>query len=186
MKYLPFIGLLFLSSLSYSQDTPILETDTSTTDTLSISEGDTLIIPVEAQEKYNEGVAAFQNKKYNVAIDRFSQAIEIEPRFIAPYFNRAMVRSETKDYKGAINDFTLVIENDSLKENDAALYHRGKAKYELGQPDEALADYKAASKINPKDADYYYYSGLIKFEQGKYKESIFSFNKALLVDNKYA
>ena len=167
MRYLPFLGLLFLTSLSYSQNSTLVsKADTTVTDSLEISESDTLIIPIEAQEKYNEGVKAFQTKKYNIAIDRFSQAITIEPRFIAPYYNRALVKTETKDYKGAISDFDVVIEKDTLFENDAALYHRGKAKYESGKSDEALNDYKSASKINPKNPDYYYYSGLIKFEQG--------------------
>jgi len=43
------------------------------------------------------------------ALADFEKAIEIEPKFIKPYFNRGTARADASDYDGAIADFTKVI-----------------------------------------------------------------------------
>jgi tetratricopeptide (TPR) repeat protein len=61
------------------------------------------------------------------------------------YYNRATVRKECSDYKGAIADFTQVIRIDPL--DAGAYHHQGQLRQRLGDEQGALEDYQEAVKI---------------------------------------
>ena len=66
------------------------------------------------------------------------------------YVNRGLVKSEFKDYNGAISDYTQAIE---INPNDAtAYYNRGSVKYNLKDYNGAISDYTKAIEINPNFA----------------------------------
>ncbi len=46
------------------------------------------------------------------SIADFDKAIEIDPTFIKPYFNRGITKADMSDYTGAVTDFTKVLELD--------------------------------------------------------------------------
>jgi lipoprotein NlpI len=45
-------------------------------------------LSIEAQEKFNAGVEAFQANNYSSAIEHYSAAIELAPEFAKAYLNR--------------------------------------------------------------------------------------------------
>jgi tetratricopeptide (TPR) repeat protein len=61
------------------------------------------------------------------------------------YYNRATVRKECSDNKGAITDFTQVLRIDPM--NASAYHHRGRLRQGLGDAKGALQDYQEAIKI---------------------------------------
>jgi tetratricopeptide (TPR) repeat protein len=68
--------------------------------------------------------------------------------------NRADAKRMLSDYRGSIQDFNVVIKNDSL--NHYALYNRGVSKYELDDIVGAYEDARRAIAIK-KNVCYYYY-----------------------------
>ena len=55
-----------------------------------------------AEKVYNDGVKFFENKKYNEAIKKFSEAIALKPDFEKAYFNMANCYAQMKKYDDAI------------------------------------------------------------------------------------
>ncbi|MES2828453.1 MAG: tetratricopeptide repeat protein [Bacteroidota bacterium] len=99
-----------------------------------------------AAKKYNEeGEAYYVSRKYDLAIERFSQAIKIYPRYGNAWGMRARCYNELKQYDKAINDYTEAIRiNPSYVDVRAELY------YELKQYEKAILDYSESIRIEPK------------------------------------
>jgi Tfp pilus assembly protein PilF len=53
-------------------------------------------ISVEAQEKFNEGVTAFEQKQYAEAVEKFTSCIQLAPDFAKAYLNRGYAYTEMK------------------------------------------------------------------------------------------
>lgn len=68
--------------------------------------------PSTAVEYYNRGCNKMMayTKDNMGAIADFSEAIWLDPDFISAYSNRAYVKAELQDYRGAILDYTKAIE----------------------------------------------------------------------------
>jgi len=77
--------------------------------------------------------------------------IRINPEYGEAYNNRGLVKSELKDYEGAITDFTKVIELNP--EHSEAHYNRGMAKINSGTNASACDDLKRASELGFEKAN---------------------------------
>jgi tetratricopeptide (TPR) repeat protein len=86
--------------------------------------------------------------------------IEVCPDWDFPYFEMGWYQIEVmKDYHGAIESFTRVIElvnSNKAKCANSAYYNRGEAKFNLGDLEGARADYDIAISLNPNEGEYYY------------------------------
>ncbi len=129
---------------------------------------------------YNLGIAYFNNKKYNNALNQFSTIIEALPNFEKPYYGRGLIYLEKKEYKKAKKDFKRVVE---ANPNDYKGY------FYLGKIDAALKNYRNAKKqfdkatsINPDDPDIYFELGNIWFSRNKFQESIPPYKKCIQLD----
>ena len=60
-----------------------------------------------------------------------------------------------------------------------AYHNRGNAKSNLGQHQEAIADYNKAIELNPVSAEAYYNRGTAKSNWGQHREAIADFDKAI-------
>lgn len=61
-------------------------------------------------EYFQRGKDRFKLKDYQGAIEAYTKAIEIDPRFYEAWYNRGISKGELLDYKSAISDFTTAIE----------------------------------------------------------------------------
>ena len=77
---------------------------------------------------------------------------------------------ETKDYEGAIEDFTKAINKRSSYLD--AYYYRGVAKARLGDYESAIADYSIVLKMNKWDDGAALNRGRAKFSIGDYEGAI--------------
>jgi tetratricopeptide (TPR) repeat protein len=94
----------------------------------------------------------------------------------------------SKDSNSVINDrayLDLAIPIELYKQNQIAKvitsvdYHnRGRAKFQLGKKEEAIADYDLAIKINPNNSLAYYNRGNAKFNLGKKEEATVDYQES--------
>jgi tetratricopeptide (TPR) repeat protein len=110
-----------------------------------------------AKQRNEYAVKLANEKKYDEAIDEFTQAIEICPEYIELYFNRGTTYCWMKEYEKAIEDFCTSI---SLNESYHEAYNgRGCAYSGMNQHDEAIANFTEAISLDPMNAEYYFNRG---------------------------
>lgn len=163
---------------------------------------------------YNQrGLARYQLGDYEAAIEDYNQAIRINPYVAIVYINRADARSHIGDNQGAIEDYTQAIKINPnyatsdkhqgmahylIKEqpkvsqtikiplHDAVAYtNRGNSCLELGDYDEAIADYNQAMQINPNYADAYYHRGNAHYDIDKYEDAIADYTQVIKINSNY-
>ena len=123
------------------------------------------INPKDADAHNNRGYAYETKGDFDRAIADFTNAIEIDPKDADAYINRCWLRAT------ANRDLTLAFADCDtglrLAPNDANdLDSRGFLYLRLGRLDEAIADYDAALKTNPRLAGSLYGRGLAKRKKG--------------------
>ena len=86
------------------------------------------------------------------------------------YKTRGRLAYERGDYKDAIADYDIAIDNNP---NDAENYYfRGLAQYSLGESEEAIVDFDHALRLNPEYKDAYFSRGHAKYNLGEYEKVI--------------
>jgi tetratricopeptide (TPR) repeat protein len=95
----------------------------------------------------DNGNAAIQIGDYAKAIELYSLAVEIDPRYAPAYFLRGVAKSRLKDGAGAIDDFTKAIEIDPG--DHISYYTRGVEKGIIKDFSGAIADYTKATELEP-------------------------------------
>ena len=104
--------------------------------------------PRNAIAYYNRGIAYFRLKQYRQAIANYDQAIRLNPRYANAYVNRGQAYSRLKQYRRAIQDYDQAIR---LNPRGVEAYNnRGLIyQYVLKNRGQAIADYRAAHKLQP-------------------------------------
>ena len=100
---------------------------------------------------FYDGVANLKDKKYDLALENFNQAIEMDSNYIEAYIQRGMVYKKIKNYNDAISDYSKVIELDS--ENAVAYRERGICYSKLENYKSALEDIDKAIQLGFNDKD---------------------------------
>jgi tetratricopeptide (TPR) repeat protein len=88
----------------------------------------------------SRGDAAMAKKNWDTAIEEYSEAIRLDPRFGRAYCGRGTAYLKKRDFDAAIADYSEAIRMNPTFA--AAYYSRGLAYVEKGKFDEAIADYK--------------------------------------------
>lgn len=113
----------------------------------------------------NRGVAYRAKGDYDRAIADYGQAIRLEPNYADTFNNRCWTRALAgRDLTQALDDC-----NESLRlspDRPHVLNSRGLVQLKLGAFDRAIADYGAALRHDPKDADSLYGRGIAKLRSG--------------------
>ena len=114
--------------------------------------------PRTAQDFYNRGTQRTQQKEYRLAIEDYTKAIKLNPKFVDAYLKRCEMRYKMSDNQGVLDDCYQIFQIDP---NIAkAHYYQGRARYSLGYTQPAIESYNLAIA---KDANYpqaYYYRGI--------------------------
>ena len=99
------------------------------------------------------------------------------------YFDIAYEMGNTGDYKGAIKNYTKVIELEP--DNYVAYMNRGWSKSNLGDDYAAISDYNKSIEINSNYALAYGNRGWSKHAIKDYKGAISDYDNAIKIDPKY-
>jgi serine/threonine protein kinase len=100
------------------------------------------------------------------------------------YFNRGYKCGETKDYSGAIENYSKAIELNP--QYASAYYNRGYAYYNKGNYDQAIKDYNKTIVLNPQHANAYNNRGIAYKKKGNYDQAIKDYNKTIVLNPQYA
>ena len=128
----------------------------------------------------NRGIDKAKNGDLDGAIADFDQAMKLNPKDDAPYYNRAQARRLKNDTAGAIADYTKAIELGST--NPAAYNNRGNARAETNDRDAAIADYTRAIELKPDYARAYYNRAVARKDNGDASGAAADFKRARQLD----
>lgn len=129
-------------------------------------------------------------KNYSMAEAYYSQAIE-KSKYdeIDRYYQRARLRIEMKNYKGALEDYDKVFAIDSRRRSSNQYYERANAKRFLKDYSGALKDYDESllsyspNKHYPSDAYHFYDRGRTKFLLKDFKGAYEDCTKAIQINS---
>mgnify|MGYP002014241569 CR=1 FL=1 len=97
-----------------------------------------------AEKKWNSVPIQPSLDDVDGALKECSKAIRLDPKNSRAYELRAMIRSDAKDYYGAISDYTKLIELDPSAWN---YYNRALMKLGVDDHNGSCADFKKASSM---------------------------------------
>ncbi len=102
-----------------------------------------------AKEIYNTGRHFFVRNEFKRAIEEFTHAIDVRPKYSSAYFDRGRAKIQLKQYVDAIDDFKMVI---SLYPNVPHAYaQRGFCYMQIGQYSKGVDDCTTAIRLDPSD-----------------------------------
>lgn len=98
---------------------------------------------------FNRGVLALDHQQYPYAVEDFDRVLEIRPDLTVGYLNRALARLGIGDTAGAIADLDRVLQD--RRAPTRALFIRGRAHDQAGNPDAARRDREEGLRREPND-----------------------------------
>lgn len=115
-------------------------------------------------------------------IDAVNKAIELKPFYVNAYHLRGVIKSQNSDYKGAIEDFNVVIQYEPRV--TSTYMRRAEAKMRLNKDvDGALADYDLLiANLKANNSRIYNASlgrGILRYMKGDYDGAIADFTDAI-------
>jgi tetratricopeptide (TPR) repeat protein len=115
------------------------------------------------------------------AMDDYTQAIRIDPRYAVAYINRGLIFYRKDDMDSAIADYTRSIE---INPKDPMAYNnRGNAYKKKGALDNALADYDDAIKLDKRPVAIRFANrGNVWLDKGEIDRAIADFDEAIRID----
>ncbi len=140
--------------------------------------------PIPAQEHLEAGEAAHEAGDYEQAIAEYAQAIELNPKLVMAYFNRAASYSELEMYEKAIADYSQVIELDP--QDTQAYFQRATLLYDTGHPNKALDDLNQTLEIDPEYAMAYALRSVLYMEMGEQEKALADMEHAVELEPELA
>jgi tetratricopeptide (TPR) repeat protein len=133
-----------------------------------------------SMDYYERGIDSLEHGYYDLAIDRLSDAIAMDPNGFWTYYHRGVAFYYLGRYDEAIADFTKAL---SRGNEYRALVTRGKCYAESGRYDEALLDYTEAIRLNPEHAvSAHNERGSLHETRGNYEQAAHDYREAIRLD----
>jgi tetratricopeptide (TPR) repeat protein len=112
--------------------------------------------------------ALFRLGRFEDVIDAFDRYLETGKPLESVYRGRGLARAELGRYPGAIEDFTKALE---LRPTSAVQAYRGWTHLVVDAPKLAERDFELAIELDSKNGDAYNGRGLVRANQGHYREA---------------
>jgi tetratricopeptide (TPR) repeat protein len=129
---------------------------------------------LKARDELNKGVAAYKDAKYQVAIEHFKSAVELDPSLLnaklylaTAYANQYVPGSDQEDNvkiaEQAIAEFQEVLKDDP--QNVGSIQGIANLYFQMKRMDQAKEYYKKQIALDPTNAEAYYSVGVIDWTQ---------------------
>lgn len=109
--------------------------------------------PDYAEALYLSGVIKGEEYREKEGLSDIEEALRLKPDISGGLMSLGVLLFEIKDYEGAIEKFTQVIDL-GLEGKAEAYYYRGDSHYNLGDKVKACADWEVSAGLGDKDAIY--------------------------------
>lgn len=124
-------------------------------------------------------------KKYNLALNDYQKAIELNPKYSNAYHNMGIIYHNTNKYALALRAYNKAIEFDPKLVD--AYYNRGQLYREkMDFCQEAVRDYNQVISLNKNYYGAYFGRGVCRVESREYKKALEDFNIAIEINPKFA
>jgi len=132
---------------------------------------------IESANLTAEGDREAEQKNSDKALEKYNQAIKLDPSYWLAYFSRGRVYLERKQLDEALADFDEVI---NLNANNAEAYvGRGDVYWQKRDLVNALPAYTRAIQLNPDLSNAYVNRGKVLAEQGSRDQAMDDYNRAI-------
>lgn len=128
----------------------------------------------------HQGKILFERGKYEMAIDKLNQAVEINPDNDEAYFQRGLAWMYKGSLERAKDDFTRALVTNP--QNSVAFANRGTVWFDLGDYDKAVEDFSRSLELNPENTVTLINRGNAYYKRRDYDLSLWDFNRALELD----
>ncbi|HEV2707505.1 MAG TPA: tetratricopeptide repeat protein [Pyrinomonadaceae bacterium] len=137
-----------------------------------------------ARDFLQRGNTLMGRNKVAAAIETYTKAIELNPRYAEAYVRRGMARRAAGDLDGSIEDYEMASSiNPKLTANNRAVAesysNRGRNEFEVMKIEAAIEDLTKAIEISPDEADHYYRRGRALIVKEDFERAIADLDKAL-------
>ncbi|OGI01534.1 MAG: hypothetical protein A2Y25_03450 [Candidatus Melainabacteria bacterium GWF2_37_15] len=130
--------------------------------------------------EYNKGIEAYQDSRFDDALQFFHKATVIDPEKTAAFYNLGLVYMDMKKDKESEKNFLKAI---NLDNNDPdSYYNLGLLYFNTNRNDDALKQFMQILRIKPDDLEALYLSGHLLTELKEYDEAIKLLEKAVEKD----
>ncbi len=134
----------------------------------------------QVSEKFNMGIAAGRQRKFEDAIKFYDGALAIDPSHSESLFNKGVVLQMLGRIEEALDCYEMVIQ---VNPNDSEVWgNRGIALRTLGRTDDAIDSYQQGLRVNPADSSIWSNMGIALRSSGRIKEAIEAYDKALAIN----
>jgi tetratricopeptide (TPR) repeat protein len=136
-------------------------------------------VPDDYMGWFNLGVLYYRLGDTELALESYDRAIALDPDDPAPRYNRALIYMDLEEYSLAIADLDVVLaQGEFMDARDA----RGVAHYYLGNYNQAIADLRRSSELNPSRVATHAFLARAYFARERYVEAIEAASKGLAID----
>jgi tetratricopeptide (TPR) repeat protein len=139
---------------------------------------------LSAIDWFEKGYAFLIAGRNKEAMEAYTRAIKLDPKYALAYFNRGLTYARLEDNRQAIKDLDRAIELDPKLA--LAYITRGLTYSLLGDNRQAIKNFDRVIELNPKDAKAYSKRGFAYSLLGDYRQAIKDFDKAIELNPKDA
>jgi tetratricopeptide (TPR) repeat protein len=140
-----------------------------------------------AKEYVAAGDAYRGTREYYKAIEKYSEALRLDPNSAAAHVGRGAAYAGKGDYKKAAADYDRALALDSASAGAELYVRRAQACNKGGgKRDKAMADYDRALALDPNDMRAYFGRGLMHDDNGDYESAIADYTEAIRLDSGFA
>ncbi len=148
-----------------------------------ISQAYEVLSDTSKRRRYDRHIPLQQPRSRASSTQYNSSRATATPKTAQDFYNRGMLRSQTKEYRQAIDDYSQAIKLNP-KFVDAYL-KRCEMRYKMGDNQGVLNDCYEVFIIDPTVAKAHYYQGRARYSLGYTQPAIDSYNLAIAQDNNY-
>jgi len=141
---------------------------------------------VSAKQLAKKGAALMSMNKIDAAIESYTRAIALNPKYAEAYVQRGLARRARGDLAGSIEDYekAALIDPKSVAGNRfvaEAYSNRGFIELNALEVDTAIEDFTKAINADPNEDEFFYRRGYARLIKEELTEALNDLNKALSI-----